>query len=516
MAENKVISAEGFPAIRDEIKKKNKKIVMCHGVFDLLHYGHIEHLREAKSFGDVLVVSVTSEPYVNKGPDRPYYNDAQRTSFLASIEFVDYVMLSNEQTALANINAVQPDIFVKGQEFKSGTDGVTGQISAEIELVEKLGGTIRYTQGIVYSSSKLLNNYFSALPDGVLEYSQKLLDKYGKNVFDRITDYVDKFEDLKILVIGDIIIDEYIFCKPQGLTRKDSTLSTRFQSVEQYPGGSLALTRHMAELCPNVELLSMMGSEDDLYDLIESKMPNSVNLHMLRDNGFVTPVKRRYLKKHPQRNEYDKLFSVNYLNDKDAIKRIRYEEFHKSLHELVPQFDLVAVCDYGHGLIDNESIEIIQNNSRFLSLNCQTNSSNYGTNLITKYTKADSFALDEVEMQLAFPHHGDNREDLLTFLREQLGASTGYLTIGAAGAISEDKEGNKVSVPALTLNVTDTIGAGDAFFSISSLCASTKVPIDISTLLANASASIKACNIGNKNSVKKKDLLKSIKTILNV
>ena len=150
----KIIKPEEFSIIREEMRNAGKRVVMCHGVYDLLHYGHIEHLKEAKSYGDVLVVSVTSEPFVNKGPDRPYFDDRQRTEFLACLEFVDYVILSYEATAITNIQFVRPDIYVKGQEFKDGTDGVTGQVAKEIAEVEKLGGSVRFTQGEVYSSSK--------------------------------------------------------------------------------------------------------------------------------------------------------------------------------------------------------------------------------------------------------------------------------------------------------------------------------------------------------------------------
>lgn len=516
MLANKIVSTDSFASIRDALREQGKTVVMCHGVYDLLHYGHIEHLKEAKSYGDILVVSVTSEPYVNKGPDRPYFDDKQRTEFLASIECVDYVMLSHESTAITNIRAVQPDIYVKGQEFQGGEDGVTGHVAKEIVEVERLGGTVRYTQGEVYSSSKLLNNYFGALPDGVPEYSKKLLDKYGDDLFDQITDMVEKFNDVKVLVVGDIIIDEYIFCQPQGLTSKDTVISTRFQSDEKYLGGCLAIARHLHNFCTNVEVLSMMGKDEKMFRRIEKRMPKNMPLHILQDEEFVTPIKRRYLKHHPQRKDNEKLFSINYLNDLESIKKIDYKWFYERLSDLIPDFDLIVVCDYGHGLLDEKSIEIIQEKSRFISLNCQTNSSNYGMNVITKYKKADTFALDEKEISLAFHKYGGDKVELLEQLREMLEASSGYLTVGADGAICSANEYNIVKAPALTLRVSDTVGAGDAFFSLSSLCAVTGVPTDIGTLLSNAAGAIKTHIIGNKSSVKKKDFLKFVKTVLNV
>ena len=514
--DSKIVTTEQFPAIREELRAAGKTVVMCHGVYDLLHYGHIKHLKEAKSFGDVLVVSVTAAPYVNKGPDRPFFDDRQRTEFLASIQYVDYVMLSNEPTALTNIEAVQPDVFVKGQEFKSGTDGVTGHVAGEIEAVRRLGGVVRYTQGEVFSSSKLLNNYFGALPENVVSFSQSLLDKYGEGLFERIAADVDAFAKLKVLVVGDVIIDDYIFCETQGLTSKDATMSARFQTEERYLGGALAIARHVANFCPRTEFLSMMGTEDDIRVLIERGMPGNVRLHLLYDEEFVTPVKRRYLRRHPQRGDSEKLFSVNYLNEERNVRTIDYKPFYAALEELLPRFDLVILCDYGHGLVDGETTEIVERLSSFLAVNCQTNSSNYGMNVITKYRHADTFALDEKEINLAFREYGTDKTELLERLRMHLAAQVGWLTIGAKGAVAKERNENAITVPALTLRVTDTVGAGDAFFALSSLCAATGVPADLATLLANAAGAIKTHMIGNKGSVQKKDLLKFVKTILNV
>ena len=516
MSSKKIITAEQFSSLRESLRKEGKCVVMCHGVYDLLHYGHIEHLKEAKSFGDVLAVSVTSAPFVNKGPDRPYFTDEQRLEFLASVEYVDYVLLSNEPTALTNIAAVQPDVYVKGQEFQSGTDGVTGHVAREIEAVERFGGTVRYTQGEVFSSSKLLNKYFGALPEGVPEFSRRLIVSYGENVFDSIVSAVEEFEKFRVLVVGDIIIDDYIFCKTQGLTTKDSAMSTRFESVDRYLGGALAVARHVANFCPRTEFLSMMGPEDDIRRLIGQGMPERMKLHLLTDHAFVTPVKRRYLKRHPQRGDSEKLFSINYLNEARNLQAIDYGPFYRALEELLPGYDLVILCDYGHGLIDSEAVERVERFSNYLAVNCQTNSSNYGMNIITKYRHADTFALDEKELDLAFREYWTDKLDLLERLRVHLNAQVGWLTIGAKGAVAKGKGKDAVTVPALTLRVADTVGAGDAFFALSSLCAAANVPADIATLIANAAGAIKTHMLGNVGSVQRKDLLKFVKTVLNV
>ena len=123
---NKIVSRKEFAeTIRPELKKNGKTIALCHGVFDLIHPGHIIHFEQAKSMGDVLVVSVTSESYVRKGPGRPYFNDETRMKFLAALECVDYVLLSEGYTVDDIIESVEPDVYVKGEEYAKAEDDIT-------------------------------------------------------------------------------------------------------------------------------------------------------------------------------------------------------------------------------------------------------------------------------------------------------------------------------------------------------------------------------------------------------
>ena len=235
--------------IREELRRNNKKVVHCHGVFDLIHPGHILHLMEAKKFGDVLIVSITSEAYVQKGPSRPYFNDEHRLLYLSAIEVVDYVVVDESVSALSIISSLKPDYYVKGAEYSDPSKDVTLNIDKEIECVRKYGGDIRYTSGDVFSSTKLINTAFKALPEKAVEESKKLQKKY--DVY-HIKGLVDEFESDKVLVIGDIIIDEYVFCTIQGIMSKDQGYSSRYIKTEQYLGGSIAVAKHIASFCKNV------------------------------------------------------------------------------------------------------------------------------------------------------------------------------------------------------------------------------------------------------------------------
>ena len=514
--ENKIISRDEFPKIREKLRKEGKKVVLCHGVFDLLHQGHLEHFEDAKKQGDVLVVSVTAAKYVNKGPGRPYFGDAERLKFLANLEIVDYVLLSEAVTVHEIVRCVQPDIYAKGKEYAVAANDITGNIGSEEAVVREFGGEIYYTEGKVFSSTKLLNNFFSALPENVKDYSAKLRKKYGDDVMDRVRKYAEDFKKKKVLVIGDIILDEYSFVNVQGVTMKDGSLSTFFESKERYAGGALAIARHISEFAKSVTLCSMMGVNAEYRAFIEDSM-KGIKLEIIEDADFVTPVKNRYVKSNKQRQEYDKLFSVNTLMRRNDIRNFDYSAFYKKIEKIIPKYDLVVVGDFGHGLIDQRARDIIQKNSKFLALNVQTNSANMGMNLITKYDRADAFVVDERELKMAFGQHLADKEKLLGMLVKKMGAKAGWVTIGAEGAIGiRPAEKEKVLCPAVTLKITDTVGAGDAFYSLAMLCAEDKIPMDIGTLIGNVAGALKTNVLGNKDCVHKVDLLKFMSTILNV
>ena len=512
--EEKIISRDAFAKRREKFRKEGRTIVLCHGVFDLLHYGHIEHLQEAKALGDILVVSVTAAKYVNKGPGRPYFNDNQRMRFLASLECVDYVILSEAVTVHEIVKAVQPDIYVKGQEYAAAENDVTGNIGSEQAVVEQYGGKIHFTQGEVHSSTKLLNNFFGALPENVTAKSHELREKYGDDIAEQTRQMIGEFQNLDVLVVGDIIIDDYVFCKVQGLTTKDAAMSTRYDSMERYAGGALAIARHLAGFAGKVTLLSMMGEDEAIEQFILDTMP-SVECRIVRERSYITPVKRRYLKQHALRQEYEKLFSVNNILDIKGMRNVNYEKFYRNLEEMLPQYDLVVVCDYGHGLLNNKAIRKIEKGAGFLAVNCQTNSSNHGMNLITKYHRADAFVVDEQELHLPFGQSLLETSELLKKLGAQLKSKYAWVTLGAHGALGQH-DGEYAKIPAVTLHVKDTVGAGDAFYALASLCATHRLPVDLATLVSNVAGAIKTNLVGNSKPVAKVDLLKFLNTVLNV
>lgn len=509
---NKIISKEEFKtSVRPVLKQENKVIALCHGVFDVVHPGHIIHLEQAKEMGDVLVVSITASKYVRKGPGRPYFNDEMRMKFLEALECVDYVMLSEGYTVDDIVESVEPDIYVKGEEYAKAEDDITGKINEEKELVEKHGGRIQYTTGQTYSSTKLINTAMAGLPEEVLQYVENFKQTYSLKT---IREFAERAAALKILVVGDIIIDKYTYCKVQGLMSKDTGYSARISGSEEYLGGSIAVARHLASFSNHVTLLAMMGDELDIQERLNSELLPQMELQLIYDDKFPTIIKHRYLTRSEKREEYRKVLAVNNIPEKRRYGEASRKQFLDKLEEIITDYDVVFLCDFGHGLIDETTMELIQRKAKFLVLNCQTNSTNKGMNIITKYHRADAFALDQQELRLAFPMYADDEELAFKKMEEHL-HSDGWLTRGSLGAYGI-KDGEIHECPAFTLTVKDTVGAGDAFFAIAGLYAAVDAPVEVGTFVGNIAGALGANIVGNKDAVEKVNVLKYANTLLNV
>lgn len=505
----KILSKQEYSEVKESLF--GKKIVLCHGVFDLVHPGHIIHFEEAKSLGDILIVSITAEEFVRKGPGRPYFNDNMRLRFLSALECVDYVLLSESDTVDDMIKLIEPALYVKGQEYARAEDDITGKIDEEVALVRKHGGDVYYTSGDVFSSTKLINNAFPELTDEVKNFIREFKKKYS---FKTIKRYTDKMEALKILVVGDVIIDEYVYCNVQGLMSKDMGYSARYKTSEQYLGGSVAIARHISSFNDNVTLMSVIGNEENIHSRLLNELSGNMRLVLECSEHFETIIKKRFVTENRKREEMHKIFAINNLPTPTMIDKKSMDNFISELQEKIQGFDLVILCDFGHGLITGDVIKVIQDKASFLAVNCQTNSSNYGLNLITKYHRLNTFTLDQKELKLAMQNESPDEKALLHQLSVKLNAS-GWLTRGAKGAFGISGD-NIHECPALTLRVKDTIGAGDAFFSLASLCACVGAPLEVGTFMGNLAGALAANTIGNKESVDKINILKYASTLLNI
>jgi len=507
----KIVSLEEFTYIRGEFREKGLRVIHCHGVFDLLHPGHIIHLQQAKNLGEVLIVSITAAKYVNKGPGRPYFSDELRMQSVAALSCVDYVVLSEKETALEVLDYIQPDLYVKGSDYENADNDVTQNIGREIDKVRSYGGEIHFTDGQVFSSTRLLNSEFPVFSADAKDYLREFGSQYS---FDMIRNYVNRMESLKILVVGDIIIDQYVFCSVQGLSAKDRALSALYEKTEEYLGGVLAIARHLANFSGNVCLCTMLGRESYIRSRMLEELSGKMLLDLHSDANYSTVIKRRYIERKGIRNEYDKMFSINYIDSDSSANQIDRTGFYEKLEKRISDFDMVVLSDFGHGLIDQQVMDIVQEKAKFLALNCQTNSANYGNNPISKYRRADTFSLDTRELKLAYGSRTRDMDAMLKLLAEHLHSKIGWLTLGSMGAVGIEND-KLLRIPALTLDVQDTVGAGDAFFALASLCAAAEIPLEVGNFLANTAGALAANILGNSEAIDRVRLLKYASTLLN-
>ena len=155
----KILDLDKLAEELSDLKSKGKKIVHCHGCFDMMHPGHIKYFQASKKMGDILVVTVTPDQYVDKGPGRPVFDQYLRAESIAALECVDYVAVNRWSTAENTLRLLVPDYYVKGQEFEKLQDK-TGKIQKEVDVVKEIGGEMMFTHEIVFSSTKILNRYF--------------------------------------------------------------------------------------------------------------------------------------------------------------------------------------------------------------------------------------------------------------------------------------------------------------------------------------------------------------------
>jgi len=271
-------------------KKKNKKIVHCHGVFDLIHVGHIKHFKEAKKNGNFLVVSITSDKFVNKGSGRPIFNQNLRAEFLSSISLIDAVVINNNLTSEKIISQIKPDIYFKGPDYKNNEADRSKNIYKEIAAIKKVKGKIVYSDDITFSSSNLINTHSNYFSEEQKKYIKNISKKYSFNL---IYNKLKKLEKLKVLLIGETIIDQYIFGDVLGKSGKEPHLVLNENKNESYLGGAAAIANHLASFCKTVKFLTLAGKEKENLNFIKKLLRKNISIKFFNKKNSSTIIKKK-------------------------------------------------------------------------------------------------------------------------------------------------------------------------------------------------------------------------------
>ncbi len=478
---------------------KQKSVTLCHGVFDIFHVGHLNYLKKAKGLGSKLLVSITADKYVNKGPNRPIFNHEQRLQLIKNLSFVDYVYINNEPDAISLIKKLKPKFYCKGKDYKNFDNDITRKIHKEVREVKKYNGKFVIVDEVSFSSSKLINENIGYLNLEQKKFIKKIKKKTDINQIKKILANLSK---INFSIIGESIIDKYTFCLPENLSTKSSSISSRYMFSEEYLGGVLAIARNAKELDISFELITSMSTktEKKLKRLLNKKL-RVKNLNISK-NDF---VKERFISN--ERNQ--RLFELFKSNTHEFEKLSS-----KKLNKNIFKNKSIIVADYGHGLL-NEFFYKKFSNYKNLYINVQTNSENYGYNLLKKIKKNKYFSIDEREARLNLNDRFSSVQNLIKKMIKKYPNNDFSITLGSKGSIFFENKDNKVYLcPAFFDKGLDATGAGDLYFLISSALQMLKVDPEVNIFISNIFAGLKTRIQGNSEVVKKIDLLKSLEHLL--
>lgn len=509
---NKICTVAELGQIAAEARTVGRRVVLSHGVFDLLHFGHLRHLEAARQLGDVLLVTITADRHVNKGPGRPIFPAQVRAEMLAALGIVDGVAINEASLAVPVLEAVKPDVYVKGSDYAQPQDDVTGGISVEQRIVESFGGRLIFTDEVTYSSSSLINKYLSIYDPEVDEYLRVVRER---GILDGLSEMIDKVKDFRVLVVGDTIVDDYHYVRPMAKAPKENLIATLYKDCEMFAGGVIAAANHVAAFCRDVDVLTALGGTDSHADLIRSRLKANVHLHAVTREGVPTTRKCRFIDQSSVR----KLFEVYYMDETPIAPHIE-DQLKKFIEKNSKDYDLVIVTDFGHGFVTPPLIEALARCARFLAVNAQTNSANYGYNLISRYPRADYVCIDAPEARLATR---DKFSDIAQVVSEQMPSllvcQKFIITHGPQGCVTFQNDDGAVHrsfhrIPAFTKTVVDTIGAGDAFLAVTSPLVAVGAPLDLVGFVGNAVGAMKVGIVGHRQSIEKTALLKFLTALL--
>jgi cytidyltransferase-like protein len=286
---SKVKTVEELTAIIGA-RPRAKKVIMCHGTFDIVHPGHIRHLMYAKSKADILVASLTSDRHIAKANFRPYVPEQLRAMNLAVLEMVDYVIIDSEPKPLRNLEIIQPDYFAKGYEYVRG--GVDPRTQEELEILERYGGEFIYTPGdIIYSSSAIIE---AQPPDLSVEKLMVLLK--GEDLsFDHLRKAIYQLEGVKVHVVGDTIVDSYTYTTLIGGNSKTPTFSVRFDRQLDYVGGAGIVAKHLRAAGAKVAFTTLLGEDALGHFVLDDLKASDIEVNAIIDPTRPTTNKNAFI-----------------------------------------------------------------------------------------------------------------------------------------------------------------------------------------------------------------------------
>ena len=472
------------------MRVKKKKIVLCHGVYDLVNLGHINYLKNAKKLGDILIISVTSDKYVNKGPGRPAFNTEQRISFLSELKFVDKVFESNDFTAVKLIEKIKPDFYCKGIDYPHSKIGKDKNLKAEINAVKKNLGKFVVISEKKFSSSQIINS-------NGLQNLDKECKNYLKSIrkitnFQNINYEIDKLKKLKVLVLGEMIIDKYIFVDPVGKSGKEPILIYKKKAESKFIGGTGYIANLISSFVKKVNLVTLIGEKNNEINFIKDNLSKNINLKYQIKKDSPSIVKTRYLDSYKN----NKIIDIYKINE-ELINKENKKKILSKIKPLLKSSDVIVVADYGHGMFSKKIRKELEKYKKKMFLNTQINSFNRNFHTLFNYKNTNTLIMNESELRYELKDQNSNLKILLKKLKMKINFDHLIVTQGRFGSTHFIKD-KSYFCPAFSSNAQDATGAGDTFFAYASICLAAKIDYRIVNLISSIAAGYSVTNVSNK------------------
>lgn len=440
---------------------REKKLIMCHGVFDVVHPGHVRHLAYAKTKADILVASITADKHIKKGTYRPHVPERLRALNLAAFEMVDYVVIDENAKPLENLRALQPDFFAKGFEYTS--TGLPAATQEEADIVEGYGGGMIFTPGdIVYSSSHLID---LAAPNIQMEKLLALLHTHGLG-FDDLRETLDKMKGFKVHVVGDTIVDSYTRTSLIGGQTKTPTFSVLYQGKDDYIGGAGIVAQHLNAAGADVTFSTVLGKDAFADFVVDGLKDAGIKVNAIIDDTRPTTNKNAIIA-----GGY-RLLKVDTLDNRSISEAI-LEQLADAVSST--EADAVVFSDFRHGIFNHWTVPQLSEAipaDVFKVADSQV-ASRWGN--ITEFKNFDLVTPNEREARFALGDQDSTVGALAGALIAANDARLLILKLGDRGAFvsrptaGANDEGNYFSVDSFAHNIADAVGAGDALLSYATM-----------------------------------------------
>lgn len=488
----KVCTLEQLIATRQDARTAGRIVVHCHGCFDIVHPGHIAHLQFAKSLGDLLIVTISSDANVNKGVNRPLIPDDLRAASVAALECVDFCYINPHPTAIELLESLKPDVYVKGKEYEKHHDP---RFAAERDAVMKHGGRVTFTSGeVVYSSTALI---------GTLNGDRRFDDEKVARFRDRydisgssIANLVQRFRGQKVLVVGDYILDRYHFCDATGVASEGPMMTLRSLQDKDYDGGAGVIALHLAGLGAEPVLVTGLA-DNEASKQVEMRMRSAgVDVQALN-------YRRQLVSKHRYLVDQTKLFKV----DEGSIAPLDSSTEPQAASRILEAADgaaAVIFADFGYGLLTNNVLDRVLPYLRQAVPIITADVSGKQSSLL-KFRDVDLLCPTEREMRETLQDFSSGMGAVVWNLLEQTGARQAMITLGKQGLVTFDRPAGSAAtdrlrseyVPSLATHAVDPLGCGDALLATASLALAAGGSLQAAALLGSVAAAIEASHIGN-------------------